>query len=608
MIRHRKKGGFVSKSMREWFGSQARLGRALASPVVAWMVLAGSTGTVAQSQAVAQLSPADVTAVIRAAAESIGDAGLAIAVVDRRGIILGVYARPGAAGTTPDTAVITARTAALFSNNQAPLSSRTIRFISGRHFPPGVDNTPGGPLYGVENINRGCNLTENDNEPYARPRSIVGSGLAGGPLACRPDNTSGCAFGPPIVGENGEVFTRTGVATGKTSTIDAGGPDEVAVNPGGFALYRSGQVVGAIGVAGAPPARAEYAAIVGAAGTNATTGLFAAPSNPLPEPGAVFIEGFRLPFFQTCTSVECVLEIVRQGPPGGQPGSFTSSDILVPSRAGEAVPEGYLIGPRASRNPSIPAAQRLSQADVQRVVDQAVARSNVTRAQVRLPLTQTARMIISVTDSTGDILALYRMPDALADAVDVVPSKARNAYYFSTREGYEELKGYITRGGKYTWEPEPPAGRGWAVTSRTIGFGGQPLFPPGIDRPEPLTPGEPKEAEQRGPWFGLYLFDLANPCTEGNGPSRGQNRAGFLFQNGITWFPGSAPLYRDGVPIGGVGVSGDGIEQNDYVTAGAVVGFEVPPELRVDRSVIRKQSGLTVRLPYWKFPRNPEIR
>jgi uncharacterized protein GlcG (DUF336 family) len=599
----------VSKRMREWFLSQARLGRALASPVVAWLVLAGSFGSVLQSQAVPQLSAADVTAVIRAAAESIGDAGLAIAVVDRRGIILGVYARPSAVGTTtPDSAVVVARTAALFSNNQAPLSSRTIRFISGRHFPPGVDNTPGGPLYGVENINRGCNLTENDNEPYGRPRSIVGSGLAvGGPLACRPDNISGCSFGPPIAGASGEPLPRIGVSTGKVSVFDPGGPEEIPVNPGGFAIYRSGQVVGAIGVAGTSPARAEYAAIVGAAGTVATTGLFAAPSNPLPQPGAVFIEGFRLPFFQDCTSVECVLEIVRQGPPGGQAGSFTSSDVLVQSRAGEAVPEGYLIGPRATRNASIPAAQRLSQADVQRVVDQAVARANLTRAQVRLPLTQTAKMIISVTDSSGDILALYRMQDALADAVDVVPSKARNAYYFSTREGYEVLKSYVTAGQKYAWEPEPPAGKGWALTSRTIGFGGQPLFPPGIDRPEPLTPGEPKEEEQRGPWFGLYLYDLANPCTEGPGPSRGGNR-GFLFQNGITWFPGSAPLYRNGEPIGGVGVSGDGIEQNDYVTAGAVVGFEAPEELRVDNSVIRKPSGLTVRLPYWKFPRNPEIR
>jgi hypothetical protein len=31
-------------------------------------------------------------------------------------------------------------------------------------------------------------------------------------------------------------------------------------------------------------------------------------------------------------------------------------------------------------------------------------------------------------------------------------------------------------------------------------------------------------------------------------------------------------------------------------------------DLRVDRSVIRTSSGEIVRLPYWKFPRNPEIR
>ena len=43
------------------------------------------------------------------------------------------------------------------------------------------------------------------------------------------------------------------------------------------------------------------------------------------------------------------------------------------------------------------------------------------------------------------------------------------------------------------------------------------------------------------------------------------------------------------------------------MTAGAVSGFDAPEELRVDRSTIRTRDGV-VRLPYWKFPRNPELR
>jgi hypothetical protein len=96
-----------------------------------------------------------------------------------------------------------------------------------------------------------------------------------------------------------------------------------------------------------------------------------------------------------------------------------------------------------------------------------------------------------------------------------------------------------------------------------------------------------------------------NPCTEGSGPSRGGNRQ-FINQNGITWFAGSAPLFKSGQLVGGIGVSGDGVEQNDLVTAAGAKGYEPPTELRVDQSVVRTSSGETIRLPYLKYPRNPE--
>jgi hypothetical protein len=67
------------------------------------------------------------------------------------------------------------------------------------------------------------------------------------------------------------------------------------------------------------------------------------------------------------------------------------------------------------------------------------------------------------------------------------------------------------------------------------------------------------------------------------------------------FFPGSAPLYRNGAMVGGLGVSGDGVEQDDFVTNGGTPGFEAPVGIRADQVVIRG-----VRLPYFKFPRNPE--
>jgi len=120
------------------------------------------------------------------------------------------------------------------------------------------------------------------------------------------------------------------------------------------------------------------------------------------------------------------------------------------------------------------------------------------------------------------------------------------------------------------------------VTNRTISFGAQPFFPPGINGSAP------------GPFFALYERDVANPCTQGSQTPVGLN------QSGIVFFPGSTPLYSNGTMVGGLGVSGDGVDQDDFVTNGGAQGFEAPASIRADQVVIRN-----VRLPYFKFPRNP---
>ena len=56
------------------------------------------------------------------------------------------------------------------------------------------------------------------------------------------------------------------------------------------------------------------------------------------------------------------------------------------------------------------------------------------------------------------------------------------------------------------------------------------------------------------------------------------------------------------VLVGALGVSGDGVEQNDFIAAGGGVGFEPPPELRIDNF-----SFNGVELPYLKFPPNPTL-
>jgi uncharacterized protein GlcG (DUF336 family) len=546
------------------------------------------------------LTADDVRAVLIVAATALGDEAMSAAVVDRTGQILGVYARQGAAERTPDVAVSVARSAAMFANDQAPLSSRTVRFISGIHYPPGVRNTAAAALYGVENTNRGCRVdVEGDaifNAPFPRPTSIagaLGTGAGTTPPACEPSDTLGCARGGPMQDDEGQPLASVGITTGKPDVFDSGqdNPATVPVDPGGIPIYRGGKVVGGVGIAGVPPGHAEYAAALAAAGAGRGLDF----SEPLGTPGAVYLDGLRLPFFGACTTIPCIRQALRTRPAGSSAGDFSSGRFIVQPRTGLQAPEGYLIGPRASA-----VAGGLAVEEVRRIVDQSVAVAMRTRAMIRLPINQPARMTIGISDEAGRVLALYRMADGTIFSSDVAMTKARNAYYFSTREGYEVLRtsARTSKYGPYTWTPEPPSGRGWAVTARTLSFAAQPLFPSGIDFADEPAPG---------PFFPLYVFDSKNPCTEGPGESRAGNRS-FVNQSGIVWFPGSVPLYRGDRLVGGLGVSGDGVEQDDYVSQRGSEGFHPPDALRVDNSVMTDGRGRSVRLPYLKLPRNPEFK
>jgi hypothetical protein len=72
--------------------------------------------------------------------------------------------------------------------------------------------------------------------------------------------------------------------------------------------------------------------------------------------------------------------------------------------------------------------------------------------------------------------------------------------------------------------------------------------------------------------------------------------------NGSQIFAGSVPLFKNGVLVGGIGISGDGIDQDDIIASTGSVGFEAPAGIRADQLIVRG-----VRLPYVKFPRHPNI-
>jgi len=51
---------------------------------------------------------------------------------------------------------------------------------------------------------------------------------------------------------------------------------------------------------------------------------------------------------------------------------------------------------------------------------------------------------------------------------------------------------------------------------------------------------------------------------------------------GIIEFPGGLPLYKNDELVGAIGVSGDGVDQDENVAIGGAAGFEPPCVIKVD--------------------------
>lgn len=55
-----------------------------------------------------------------------------------------------------------------------------------------------------------------------------------------------------------------------------------------------------------------------------------------------------------------------------------------------------------------------------------------------------------------------------------------------------------------------------------------------------------------------------------------------LFQPGLIEFPGGLPLYKNGKFVGGIGVSGDGVDEDEAVALAGSEGFHAPQAIRID--------------------------
>ncbi len=707
------------------------------------------------------LTTSDVGTLLKRTSQATSSDDAIIAVVDRTGRILGVRVEanvdaalqsdPARLAFAIDGAVAKARTAAFFSSNAAPLTSRTIRFISqstitqrevqswpqdaqpeyqgpgfvapigtGGHFPPEIRFTPQVDLFGIEHQSRDSQvhpgadgiksplgpaasddfqlvtrfnadpdfITSNSaaffgtwpesygyqaqTDPAAQARGIAT--LPGGvPLFKKVTTTDGLPIpGVPLnlVGGVGVFFPgEDGFATHEQDFVhasDRGGVPQSETARTNAPLVLEGEFMAFIAAAGG--------GMVGPSAFTRDLAEFNDGLSPLPDfvlpTGRIDLVGITLEIYgPTPTPTYPIPGIDRLLAVGRQSGGPTVAsggnvDVLpgVPLLAGQAVPEGWLVAPHDATEGDLKAA------DVERMIVQGVDQAKLTRAAIRLtddflPGSRT-RMVLSVADQAGNLLGVFRMPDATVFSIDVSIAKARNTAYYADAEDLQRpdivdfngdgILGSVSQNLNVFGDTVP---KGTALTNRTFRFLSEPRYPTGSElganddqglvndphlglcdqRPEVCAkvgpqsilrlPGmNPLTAENLVNLAPLSVDVYANPTIlstlsfdafnvsrnfrdpgdssvviYGSDDGSGQPiKEPLANQNGVVFFPGSSAVYVAGQLAGGFGVSGDGVDQDDVVTVGGFVGYEPPATLRVDQYVV----GF-VRLPFAKFNRNP---
>jgi uncharacterized protein GlcG (DUF336 family) len=508
----------------------------------------------------AQMTLAEVTTVLAQAVSraAVVSPASVVAVVDREGFVLGVWSVNGLAPAADiqANAIAKAGTAAFLSSAQNAFTPRTAAMIVQQNFPPGVVNKPPGPLVGV-NFSQ---LAFSDINKYKLPAE---AGLL----------TLGSSPAAPL----------TQVATPLTGGL--------AGTAGGVPLYRAGVLIGGVGVAGdgdnnplnisattvISPKVDEDVALAGQTG-------FGPPSRILGT--KVLVDGIALAYVASTTSPGVVTPLGGIGaavagfaPTASPAGPLPYVAATMGGVTGE-IRQAIIADPSVVPLPGGTA--RLTAAEVTAILTAGANRARTTRAGIRLPRGVPMQVFISVVNNpnaagTAPVClgTFCTSPDTTRFSWDVCVQKARTAVFFSID----------TR----------------AFTARTVGFMAQGTYPPGIVG---TTPGIFLGLQER---FSIITVPAIAAVNTLNGAAFTTSVAvNPNLPNGMTIFAGSMPLYRGGVLIGAVGVSGDGIDQDDLVAASAAAalgGILLPPEpVRADRSLHRG-----ARLPLVKFPRNPAL-
>ncbi len=590
--------------------------------------------------ALSSLSVADVQKIVAQAAlqASTDSSPATIAVVDRVGNVLALFRMNGAPslaripaapnGANIDiqgldvpaeaAAVAKAITGAYLSSGGNAFSSRTASMIVQQHFPP-APSTPGlesGPLFGVQFSQLPCS-----------------------DLAAR--------FGPDaLIGP-------------KRSPLG------LAADPGGFPLYKNGVLVGGVGVLadgsyGLDPNVLDIDSDADERIALAGTVGFEAP--PAIRANMIYVDGTQLRYSDTDyisltqlsgasyattdPALGTLVPLIGYYAPAiiaGTAYGSEASGVRDATSAEFANPDAYVLsdGAGSGRYPiragtdSGDIATPLTAAEARTILSEAFAVMSQARAQIRQPLDSRAQVSISLVDTRGQVLGLVRSPDAPLFGVDVSLQKARSAAFFSHPQAGANLladpsadvRSFVGATRSFLNDPNALNGN-FAITSRAVGNLARPYFPDGqVNQPSgPLSrPIAQFNPFSTGLQSALVLTNLVQHLNFASGASgtdtqrrctfqpavaAGQNR----LQNGIQIFPGSVPIYRGNVLVGAIGVSGDGIDQDDMISflglnnAGKLLSGPVNAPLGIRSDTIQVPvGGSSVRLRYISCPFAPFI-
>jgi uncharacterized protein GlcG (DUF336 family) len=542
-------------------------------------------------------------------------------------------------------AIAKAITGAYLSSEGNAFSTRTASQIIQEHFNPGVADQPGGPLFGVQFSQLACSdfIRRSDGAaPVAGPQPS--------PLGLSADPGGFPLYkGGTVVGGVGAIADGVYSLDTNIGDIVVGADEAVA-----FAAT--------FGYAAPVDKRADQITVNGLTlrfSDVAASDLKSDPKSAPPLSSVSAATGGLIPVKGYADGQ------IHAGLPFGQPNSGIRSDNDVNFPGQNAY-----VFVDATNTPRFPAiagtdgAGALTQNEVLQTLRSAIELANQTRAQIRLPSGLTASVSIAVVDTNGVVLGMVRTRDAPVFGADVSLQKARSAVFFSSSGAGAflgalpdakyvhgsasgvalssvNLAAYVAAAQGFLGNPAALTDGSIAYSDRAIGNLSRPFFPDGIDgdRNGPFS-------KPAGEWSifstgleldvsinallqhvlfvgGALTNDVSTPsaasagCTgvdlalSGSSLIATQATISKKLANGLQIFPGSVPIYRGATLVGGIGVSGDGVDQDDMIAflglqrAGVALNGSIQEAPAARRADTLTPQG--TRLLYVQCPPSPFV-